>query len=266
MDIVGQRALKKKVCDISYPSTYSMCPPPVKYKPKRGVKKSRKREKSDVHRDPSQWEYAEASQGSQTTKRSCTQQNGSQLSTMPIGKQPSINSAKAKYLSQFPAFYHPYIDDIFDVELDRNCGFCCISFALGWGEDACYDVQRQLHTQIQKHADLFSKLFYDTVFDVSNSLLVKHLGLQGKEKWMTIPDMGYPIASKYSVVVFVSLSMLMNIIFFPFLITPPSYTSRHTIIAVGFVNRNHWIQIKLRPDCPLPPITDRWRHNYSNNA
>ncbi|XP_058764158.1 uncharacterized protein LOC131637576 [Vicia villosa] len=53
MDIVGQRALKKKVCDIAYPSTSSMCPPPVKYKPKRGIKKSRKGEESDVHRDPS---------------------------------------------------------------------------------------------------------------------------------------------------------------------------------------------------------------------
>ncbi|XP_058784801.1 uncharacterized protein LOC131659661 [Vicia villosa] len=50
MNIVDQRALKKKVCDISYPSTSSMCPPPVKYKPKSVVKKSRKGGESDVHR------------------------------------------------------------------------------------------------------------------------------------------------------------------------------------------------------------------------
>ena len=53
LDIVGKRVLKKKVRELTHPSTSSMCPPPVKYKPKKGVKKSRKGEESDVHRDPS---------------------------------------------------------------------------------------------------------------------------------------------------------------------------------------------------------------------
>ncbi|XP_058733977.1 uncharacterized protein LOC131605661 [Vicia villosa] len=147
---------------------------------------------------------------------------------MPIGKQPSTKSAKEKYLSQFPSFFHPYINDIVDVESDGNYG-------------------------------------YRSVSDVSSSLVVTHLGDQDMEKWMSIPDMGYSIASRYSVV-FVSLSMAMNTTFFPLLIAPPSYTSRHAIIAVGFVNRNHWVQIKLRPDCPLPPVTAHWRKNCSNDA
>ncbi|XP_058726926.1 uncharacterized protein LOC131598328 [Vicia villosa] len=181
---------------------------------------------------------------------------------MQIGKQPSTNSTKGEYLSQFTAFFHPYIDDINDVEPDRNCGFHCISSALEWGQDASYDVQRQLHTEIHQHEELFFKLFYVTVSYVSNSLFVKYLGVQGKEKWMLIPDMGYPTASRYSVV-FVSLSMKMNITFFPLLIAPPPYTSRHTIIVVDFVNCNHWIQVKLRLDCPLALVTDRWRKNCS---
>ncbi|XP_058762437.1 uncharacterized protein LOC131635808 [Vicia villosa] len=102
-------------------------------------------------------------------------------------------------------------------------------------------------------------------WEAVNTMLKLQLEYEGKEKWMMIPDMGYPIASKYSVV-FVSISMLMNITFFPLLIAPPPYTSRHTIIVIGFVNHNHWVQVKLRPVCPLPPITDRWRKNYSDNA
>ncbi|XP_058763165.1 protein FAR1-RELATED SEQUENCE 5-like [Vicia villosa] len=53
MDIMGQRALKKKVFDLAYPSTSSMCPSLVKYKSKRGINNSRKGEENDVHRDPS---------------------------------------------------------------------------------------------------------------------------------------------------------------------------------------------------------------------
>ena len=49
------KSVEKKVCDIVYPSTTSMCPPSVKYKSsKKGVKKSKKGTESDVHRDPSQ--------------------------------------------------------------------------------------------------------------------------------------------------------------------------------------------------------------------
>ena len=81
------KGVGKKVFDLVYPSTTSMCPPPVKYKSsRREVKKSRKDAESNVHRDPSQWEYAKASQGSQATKRSCTQPSGSQSSTIPIGR------------------------------------------------------------------------------------------------------------------------------------------------------------------------------------
>ena len=53
LDIVGQRVLKK-VRDLPYPSTTSMCPPPVKYKSSNsGVKNSIKGTERDVRRNPS---------------------------------------------------------------------------------------------------------------------------------------------------------------------------------------------------------------------
>ena len=61
LDIVGQRVLKKKVWELTHPSTTSMCPQPMKYKPGRGVKKSRKGQESVVYREPSYWEYGEGS-------------------------------------------------------------------------------------------------------------------------------------------------------------------------------------------------------------
>ena len=61
LDIIGQRVMEKKVRELTYPSITSTCPPPMKYKPKRGNTKSKRDEEIDVHRDPSEWKYAEGS-------------------------------------------------------------------------------------------------------------------------------------------------------------------------------------------------------------
>ncbi|CAL5186690.1 unnamed protein product [Lathyrus oleraceus] len=82
---------------------------------------------------------------------------------------------------------------------------------------------------------------------------------------MTISDMGYPIACMYNVI-FISLSKRLNITFFPLSLASPMYASRHKIIVVSFVNDNHWVQVKLKPDSPLPPVTYRWRQNCTEDA
>ncbi|XP_050914644.1 uncharacterized protein LOC127129523 [Lathyrus oleraceus] len=97
------------------------------------------------------------------------------------------------------------------------------------------------------------------------SLVWTQLDTQGREKWMKISDMGYFIACRYNVV-FVSLSKRLNITVFPLTLTSPMYTSRHKIIDVGFVNDNHWVQVKLKPDSPLLPVTDLWRHTCTEDA
>lgn len=203
--------------------------------------------------------------GDQTTKRSCTKPIKSQLSNILGQSQSSTASSRHLYLSEFLSFLHSYIYDIVDVDDDGNYGFRTIATLLGWGEESWSLIRTQLNTQVHQHPKLFSSLFYDTVSEVRNALRVEHLGAHGREKWMIIPDMGYPIACRYSVV-FVSLSNRLNITFFPLISTLPMYTSRHKIIDVGFVNNNHWVQVKLKSDSPLPPITDHWRQNCTKDA
>ncbi|CAL5209821.1 unnamed protein product [Lathyrus oleraceus] len=77
--------------------------------------------------------------------------------------------------------------------------------------------------------------------------------------------MGDLISCSYNIV-FVSLSRRLNITFFSLTLTPPMYTSMHKIIVVGFISKNHWVQVKLKPDCPLSSVTDRWRQNYTEDA
>lgn len=88
--------MKKKVWELTHASTSFMCLPPMKFKPKRGNKKSKKGEESEVHHDPSQWEYVEGSHGSQTTKRSFTKL---------IESQPTSHTSRLIYLSLFSFFY-----------------------------------------------------------------------------------------------------------------------------------------------------------------
>lgn len=105
---------------------------------------------------------------------------------------------------------------------------------------------------------MYSNVFYDTLSEVRSSLRVASLGVQGREKWMMIFDMDYHITSRYNII-YVSLSRNLNITFFPLVISSCINASRHTIIAVNFVNNNHWVQVKLKPNSRLPSVIDRWR-------
>ncbi|CAL5210179.1 unnamed protein product [Lathyrus oleraceus] len=128
-----------------------MCPPLVKYKPKRVFKNSKKGKEGDMHNDPSRWEYGEGSQGSHIIKRSCTKPTRSQPSDMSGKVQSSTASSRHLYLSQFPDFLYPYINDIIDIGDDGTCGFQAIVTLLGRGEESWPLIQTQLDTQVHQH-------------------------------------------------------------------------------------------------------------------
>lgn len=128
-------------------------------------------------------------------------------------------------------------------------GYC--SFA--WmGEESLSLIQTQLDTN----------LFHDTIPEVRSALHTDDFSVQGWDKWMTIPDIGYPITYRYSVIL-ISFSMNLNITFFPLVIAPCITSTRHKIIAVVFINNNHWVKVKLKLICPWPSVIDWWRWNCS---
>lgn len=53
LDIAFEKVMEKKVQELTHSSTNSMCPPPMKYKPNNGNKKSKKFPEMDVPCDPS---------------------------------------------------------------------------------------------------------------------------------------------------------------------------------------------------------------------
>ncbi|XP_027189060.2 uncharacterized protein [Cicer arietinum] len=139
-------------------------------------------------------------------------------------------SSQHSFKTQFPTYIRPYIEDIVDVVADGNCGFRAIAALL-----------------------------------VRNSLQISKLGAQGKDKWMSLPDLDYVIATLYNVIL-VSLSRNLNMTFFPLNKSPSKETFVHSLLAIGFVNENHWVQIKLKSDCPLPPTSQKWKDFCSDTA
>ena len=65
-----------------------------------------------------------------------------------------------------------------------------------------------------------------------------------RDKWMSLPEMGYVIATKYRLVlVSLTLSPYTCFTFFPLKGTCPPTQSAVTLIAIGFVNSKHWVYV-----------------------
>ncbi|XP_012573859.1 uncharacterized protein [Cicer arietinum] len=133
--------------------------------------------------------------------------------------------------------HEKYIVEIIDVVPDGNCGFHTIAALLDWTEESWPLVRTQLDKEIHLHQDLYANVFDDSIELVRNSLKISGLGGHGKDKWMTIPDLCYVIATLYNVIL-VSLSRNLNMLFFPLNKAPSKESSLINLLAIGFVNEN----------------------------
>ena len=125
LDVIGKMALRSRVCELAYPTMTTLCPTPEKIKTKGGVKKKGKKSAEyDVYRDPSYHEYVDkASQSSQ--RQSQSSQRQSQPSQ--TSKKIKLSKKQPQFILQFPNHIRSYIEDVFNVESDGNCGFRVIA-------------------------------------------------------------------------------------------------------------------------------------------
>ncbi len=249
LNVIGKRTLFSKVRELVFPDTTSMCPPPQKVKtkgaPKKGKGKAPAMDEYDVRRDPSYFEHVDNMYSNVPSGN--TSKASNVPSTVPTRKKkrsdvPS-NVHQRPYLGQFPLQFHPYIEEIVDVEDDGNCGYRSIAALLGKSEDGWSIVRQDLEKEIRMHYDLYSQLFGDQYQALRESLL----GVTGscfRDKWMTLPDMGYVIATKYKLVL-VSLNPCSQTCwtFFPLRGTCHPTQPNNALICIGFVNKNHWVQV-----------------------
>ncbi|CAK8534065.1 unnamed protein product [Lathyrus sativus] len=155
-----------------------------------------------------------------------------------------------------PSYHESYIDDVVNVVSDGNCGFRVIASLHGYGEDGWPMVRRDLGLEIihNERSSLYVNLFTDQLAVVRESLMIEEVGPHPSHKWLTLPDMGYVIANRYNVVL-----VCLGIECWTFFPMTSSFSLNVAIYCIGFVNRNHWVQVNMKEGFPLPPVTVDWK-------
>ncbi|KAH6815198.1 hypothetical protein C2S51_020018, partial [Perilla frutescens var. frutescens] len=148
---------------------------------------------------------------------------------------------------------------------DGHCGFHAIASLLGLGEDSWLKVRESLVDELCKHRSFYVSFYGSTklVAELLESLSCSTTPAPYKN-WMVLPDMGHLVASRYNVVL-IHISKQQCITYLPLRSNPPS-PSQHKVIAVGFVNDNHFVQVFLDHAAPIPPIAPNWEYNRLESA
>ncbi|XP_027915159.1 uncharacterized protein LOC114174522 [Vigna unguiculata] len=244
VDIAGKVTIKHKLLDIVCPSMTSMLPPPSKVKTK-GAAKSHRSKKS-TKRDPSYFEHVDAFIES-SRQDTCFAKTKNNLKSKRVIEEKVI-----PMLERFNPVFHPYI---LDVVADGHCGYRCIAALLGMGEESWPLIRHDLYKELSQWRDEYATLVggYDRLEELRKSLLVQSPSGANRDKWMTVPDMGYAIANRYNVIL-VCLSSVQNLTIFPLRTSPPISQSQHRLICIGHVYSSHFVQVRLQEDCPLPTV------------
>ncbi|KAL7111232.1 hypothetical protein ACP275_05G075400 [Erythranthe tilingii] len=272
-----QRILIAKVREILKPEVNGLVEPSKKV-----VTKGRPSKKIDksTRRDPSAFEYQESIKGSCSQKDSMPRNqakntpSSSMWSPNVFYSQPSIqklpvrkprSTIKMKYIEQIPEFFREYVSQIVDVIGDGNCGFRVVASMLGLGQENWPKIRVELLEELHKNYDIYMKMHknHDHVEQLAKSLQNLESPV-GSEYWMTLPDMGHFIASRYNIVLhFFSLTQCLT--FLPLKSKPVAIELRSEV-AMAFVNRNHFVHIILKKNSPVPPVADYWKRYHDELA
>ena len=227
---------------------------------------------NSTRRDPSAFELVPSAQDSYSPK-SVTMtdvKNKERMECKPkkIGKIRAIRTRSKNinnYMLSFPVGLRPYIQVVKDVAADGNCGFRVITGLVGLSEDEWRQVRRDLLQELLGHVD-----HYNQLFGVENIVeeLVETLSYMDDcpsiDYWMTMPDIGHLIASRYNLVLY-HLSIDQCLTFLPLRSVPVPMPAR-TERTIGFINRNHFVQLFLTPGHPIPPIANKWTQFHRSCA
>lgn len=159
----------------------------------------------------------------------------------------------------------PFFKGVTDVCGDGNCGYRVIALHIYQNDNLWTTVRQDLLRELRLHRAIYSDLFgANLLTELEKSLKWFALGaFAPKQYWMTLPDMGLPIASCYNVAL-LSFSELGCLTYLP-LFTPPPTKRRE--IVIGFLpERAHFVKVEMKNDCPTPKLYPLWEKYHAEEA
>ena len=203
-------------------------------------------------RIPSSWEQHTP----QSRRRNPTQPNtgsGSQAST----------GTSFRYQNQMPRQTTHFIRGWSNVISDGNCGFRVIAQLQYNDQDRWRDVRQDLMEELLTHRNMYNAEMGEArATEIANSLNW-FAGPCNQPWWYTLPDMGCLTATKYQRVLS-CYSELGSLTYLPLecrsqMDSPrPDPPSVHEEWTMGFVDRCHYIRLRVIDECPLPPLWRPW--------
>ncbi|KAK8941218.1 hypothetical protein KSP39_PZI010415 [Platanthera zijinensis] len=155
---------------------------------------------------------------------------------------------------QFPIFLAEHIKEVFNVIGDGHCGFRVVARALEMGENWAQvrlDLINELKVKVSMYVEIYGE---ERLQELMSSLQCTEIPAP-PNKWMSMPDMGLVIASCYNIA-FIQLSKFQSLTFLP-LNSPPPPTQR--LVAMGYIDGNHFVHLVMHEGCPLPRIISSWK-------
>ncbi|KAK2398613.1 protein FAR1-RELATED SEQUENCE [Trifolium repens] len=271
--------IKEELRLIAYPETTSVNAPAKKCDTK-GAKKRRRSaiSESSSGRTLSHWEHIDRripdSQGSQSKPSRPKKKTARIGRSTPVAV--AVPTKRIRDMRYMPRFMHEYIEDIIDVAPDGHCGFRVVAQHLGKGQDSQGLIRLALIRELTMFRSDYLR-FYESEERLQYVLdglhppkIMPKSGVAPKDKWFTFPDMGHLVATVYGrvVVELTSPTIGFSETFFPVRGRPPA-DPFSKIMCLGLIP-NHFVEVKLKPGCPLPPpaksfSTNFFFHSYNQN-
>src|SRR4051812_1550452 len=260
--------IKEQLRKIAFPETTDLKPPSQPIKTKGAPKKSKiTQDDNSTKRAPSYFEHVDSSlpEIQETPKPKCSGNKGARISKPP--RTPPIKKSPIVYIDEMPLFMHKYIDNIVDVGGDGNCGYRTVAVLLGKGENNHTLVRRELIAELTSYRDIYGRLYenQEKFAKIHDALVPSLTGIAPVSKWMSFPEMGHLIASAYDMVCVDLTRFGLCETFFPLHSRPPLDASGR-VICIGYLRSRHFVQVFLKPGCPIPATSCQWTAHRSNEA
>ncbi|PNX98886.1 phosphomannose isomerase [Trifolium pratense] len=174
-------------------------------------------------------------------------------------------------INHIPDFMHSYVESITDVKSDGNCGYRVIALDHSNNEDDYHFIKKSMLDELQLHKHSYLKMYgsgkrfaYITDALLPPKRKSRRHGVALIEKWLTLPDMGHIVATILGKVVVKLSKQGTSETFFPLRGVPSSDPSS-LIICLGAIP-GHYVYVKLKDGCPVPPTSIQWKQHCSAEA